>query len=318
MIQPRFNNLFKNFFGSRMIVADVVELKQKSTYILPTKAGFLLVGVIILMMIAATNYQNNLAFLLTFLILSIGLVSILFTFKNLQGLIFKFGAVESVYLGETLPIKIHLTSQNKQNHYTIGTGFSKKENYYIDVVEGQDNQVIIPIKPNKRGWFELPRIMATSSFPFGLLRVWTWFRFASPILVYPKPIEPPIGEAVQGEDEQEGSTKSSGNDDLYGLKTYQAGDPISRIDWKALARERGLFSKEFVAYQSQDLVFDWEDFPAIEKELRLSYLCYLVLEASKANYDYSLKLPDVKIAKNSGDTHKYKCLKALALYGEEK
>lgn len=300
-----------------MIVADTVKLQQKSTYILPTKAGFLMVGIIVLMMIAATNYQNNLAFLLTFLILSIGLVSILFTFKNLQGLVFKLGAVDNIFAGDTLQIKIQLASQSKQNHFTIGTGFSKNDIYYIDVISGVENQVVIPIKASQRGWFELPRIMATSSFPFGLLRVWTWFRFASPVLIYPKPIEPPMEGKSDGDDEQEGATKSSGNDDLYGLKTYQAGDPISRIDWKALARERGLFSKEFVAYQSQDLIFDWDDFPSTEKELRLSYLCYLIAQASKANYEYSLRLPENKITKNNGDTHKQKCLEALALFGVE-
>ncbi len=309
----------RQFFGNRMPIADTVKLQQKSTYILPTSAGFLLVGIILLMMIAATNYQNNLAFLLTFLILSLGLVSILFTFKNLQGLIFKIGIVESVFAAQMLQVNIHLSSQSKQNHFTIGTGLSASSVYFTDVVRDQDNQIIIPIPSQHRGWFKLPRIMATSSFPFGLLKVWTWFQFASPVLIYPKPVEPPV-KAEQGgyDDEEEGATKVSGSDDLYGLKTYQAGDPISRIDWKALARERGLFSKEFVAYQSQDLVFDWSDFPTAEKELRLSYLCYLVVEASQCHYEYSLRLPENYIGKDSGEQHKKKCLEALALFDFEK
>jgi uncharacterized protein (DUF58 family) len=308
----------RQFFGNRMPIADTVKLQQKSTYILPTRAGFLLVGIILLMMIAATNYQNNLAFLLTFLILSLGLVSILFTFKNLQGLIFKIGMVESVFASQMLQVCIHLSSQSKQNHFTIGTGLSDSSVYFTDVLSEHDNQIIIPIQSQYRGWFKLPRIMATSSFPFGLLKVWTWFQFATPVLIYPKPIEPPVKAEQGGYDEEEGATKVSGSDDLYGLKNYQAGDPISRIDWKALARERGLFSKEFVAYQSQDLVFDWSDFPTVEKELRLSYLCYLVVEASKCNYEYSLRLPETYIPKDSGEQHKKKCLRALALFELEK
>lgn len=308
----------RQFFGNRMPIADTIRLKQKSTYILPTRAGFLLVAIILLMMIAATNYQNNLAFLLTFLILSLGLVSILFTFKNLQGLIFKIGLVESVFAGQKLQVNIHLSSQSKLNHFTIGTGVSASQVYFCDVLTEQDNRIVIPINSEHRGWFRLPRIMATSSFPFGLLRVWSWFQFASPVLVYPTPIEPPVKSDQVGYDEEEGATKISGNDDLYGLKTYQAGDPISRIDWKALARERGLFSKEFVAYQSQDLVFDWNDFPATDKEKRLSYLCYLVVEASKCNYEYSLRLPEKYIQKDAGEQHKKQCLDALALFDTKK
>jgi len=301
-----------------MPIADTVKLQQKSTYILPTRAGFLLVGIIALMVIAATNYQNNLAFLLTFLILSLGLVSILFTFKNLQGLIFKLGIVESVFASQMLRVTIHLSSQSKQNHFTIGTGVSDSSVYFSNVLTKRDNQVIIPIQSHQRGWFQLPRIMATSSFPFGLLKVWSWFQFATPVLIYPKPIEPPAAAKQGRQDEEEGVTKASGSDDLYGLKTYQAGEPISRIDWKAFARERGLFSKEFVAYQSQDLVFDWNDFPNTEKELRLSYLCYLVVEASKCNYEYSLRLSEKLIPKDCGEQHKRKCLEALALFQSER
>ena len=92
---------------------------------------------------------------------------------------------------------------------------------------------------------------------------------------------------------------------------------MSRIDWKALARERGLFSKEFVAYQSQTLVFDWDDFPATEEELRLSYLCFLVVDASKNNYEFSLRLAGTSIANSSGNHHTKQCLEALALFGLE-
>jgi len=307
----------KKIFGNRMQIADTIRLRQKSTYILPTKAGFLLAGVVVLMMIAATNYQNNLAFLLTFLVVSVGLVSMLFTFKNLQGLIFKLGLAESVFAGKRLQVNVHLSSQEKQNHFTIGTGFSKSDIYFIDVLADLDNQVIVSIKTEQRGWFDIPRLMVTSNFPFGLFRIWAWIKFASPTLIYPKPIEPPIkGSQGNSDDEQQQENNlSSGNEDLYGLKTYQVGEPISRIDWKAVARERGLFTKEFVAYQSQNLVFDWNDFPSTEKELRLSYLCYLVIEASQSNFEYALRLPENNISINSGETHKRNCLDALALYG---
>ena len=298
-----------------MPIADTIKLQQRSTYILPTKAGMLMVTIVMLMMIGATNYQNNLAFLLTFMIASIGLVSILFTFNNLQGLLFKTGATKSVYAGDSLTVIARVISQSNQSHMTIGAGFNKRELFFVDVDGVNGNQISLPIIASKRGWFYLPRIMATSSFPFGLLRVWTWFKFASPVLIYPRPIEPPVNGDRTGDDEDDGESSIRGVEDLYGLKTYQPGDSISRIDWKALARERGLFTKEFVSYQSQDFVFDWNDFSATAEELRLSYLCYLVKEASQCNYEYSLKLPNISIDKNSGDSHQLKCLRALAMYG---
>lgn len=300
-----------------MPIADTIKLQQRSTYILPTKAGMFMAAIVTLMMIGATNYQNNLAFLLTFMIASIGLVSILVTFINLQGLVFKLGPLTSVSVGEYLQITPQVYSQSGRSHMTIGAGFSKDELYFLDIDGEKGNRFLLVLKATQRGWLYLPRIMATSSFPFGLLKVWSWFKFASPILIYPRPIEPPAGNEQQGSDEDESQSATSGVDDLYGLKTYQAGDPISRIDWKAVARGRGLFSKEFVSYQSQDFVFDWNEFGSVDDELKLSYLCYLVREASRANFEYALKLPNLTINKNSGEEHKTTCLQALALYGED-
>lgn len=303
------------WFGSRMLVADKVSLEQRSTYILPTKAGFLMFAVIILMMIGATNYQNNLAFLLTFLIAAIGLVSILFTFKNLQGLIFSKGQALSVCMGEEVFVNVLVQSQSQASHHTIAISFEEQSCYYCDVNNPNGTTVSLSIMTNHRGWFYLPRIKVSSDFPFGLLGVWSWFKFSTPILIYPKPIEPSLAMSSGNFDEDEGQQVVSGIDDLYGLKTYQSGDPVSRIDWKALARERGLFTKEFVSYQNNDLVFSWNDFISIDDELRLSYLTHLIIAASKSNLEYSLIMPSQKIDKNSGELHRRQCLELLALYG---
>ena len=317
MITHIFQNKFKTWFGKRMPVADRIELRQRSTYILPSKAGIFLLGVILLMLIGSTNYQNNLAFLLTFLTASIGLVSMILTFKNLQGLVFRLGKIESVFSGDRLIIPVKVSCRFKQAHFTIGCGISKSSLFYVDLAKEEANSFELKVDTTKRGWFSFPRIMTTSSYPFGLFSVWSWFRFSSQILIYPKPIEPPFKGSDANKSEEDGDNKVLGSDDLYGLRCYQSGDPLSRIDWKALARERGLFSKEFVAYQSQNLEFDWDDFSAVEQELRLSYLCYLVEEASKFNYQYSLILPHLKIAVNSGEMHRNSCLEALACYGAE-
>ena len=310
-------NYFKAFFGSRMPVSDKIVLQQRSTYILPTKAGFLMLGIILLMMVAATNYQNNLAYILTFLTASIGLVSILFTFKNLQGLSFKIGTCESVCVGERLLLSVHVKSQSHQSHSTIGVGVDSKELSYINVSSQDANRVSIGLAAEQRGWLTLPRLMATSSFPFGLLKAWAWFRFSTPILIYPKPVEPPAFSGINDTSELEENAMKRGVEDLYGLKTYQPGEPISRIDWKALAREKGIFTKEFVDYQSQELVFQWNDFKQAGDEDILSYLCFLVLKASESNFDYALNLPGRSIPKNSGAAHLTDCLRALGSYGQK-
>ncbi len=300
-----------------MPVSDSVALEQRSTYILPTKAGLFLSGVLLLMMIGATNYQNNLAFMLTFLTASIGMVSIIFTFKNLQGLRFKKGQTDSVCAGEKLHLKINVESQVKQTHLAIGIGLSKDDTYYSDFSPNSSNQIEIAIPTRKRGWLELPRLIATTQFPFGLLRAWAWFKFSSPVLIYPQPICPPSESGASQTSDEENAELDRGQEELYGLKNYQQGDPISRIDWKAVAREKGIFTKDFVDYQSKDTIFSWNDYSGYPQENILSYLCYLVIEASQDHKEFALELPSQTITNNSGDAHLRKCLIALATFGTE-
>ncbi len=314
MLEPFIKNKLNKWFGKRMPISDSINLEQKSTYILPTGAGFLLLLIVLLMIIAATNYQNNLAFLLTFLIVSIGLVSIIISFKNLQGLNLNLVEAQSVFLEDKLTIKIQCKSQFEQNHFTIGLGVSNKKLCYFDIKKEQPFDLILTIDTTYRGWVKLPKLIASSRFPFGLFNIWSWFQFESLILVYPKAIKPPEMATQGNSDDENGSKKSIGGDELFGLKDYQAGDLVSRIDWKALAREKGLLTKEFVTLQSQDLAFDWHDYVNVNGELRLSYLCFLVVAASKKNVSFSLNLPTKYFAINHGEQHKQTCLLALATY----
>ncbi|PCI73424.1 MAG: hypothetical protein COB38_00750 [Gammaproteobacteria bacterium] len=304
-----------------MQIADRIVLEQRSTYILPTKAGFLLMLIILLMMIASTNYQNNLAFLLTFLICSIGIVSIVFTFKNLQGLAFEFAKNQSVFAGEELNFNFHVSSQSGLPHLGIAVGFDKKSLFYLDLPSSDGKPYtkkifILPIKAVKRGWFLVPKIVTTSCFPFGLLKVWSWFKFKSAILIYPQPIEPdenvlnPIAN-----DKGDSNNQSNNVDSEYdGIRAYKVGDPISRVDWKATAKEQGMYIKSFTSMSVNESAFNWDDFSNVEKELRLSYLCYLVLIANSQKQAFSLSLPGQFINKDSGEHHLKKCLSTLALF----
>ncbi len=305
----------RKWFGNRMPVGREIKLSQKSTYIWPTRTGYLIIFVLFLMLVGATNYQNNLAFMLTFLLVGIGLVSIIFTFKNLQGIIFTALPVDEVFVGQVVKIPVSLSSAQKRSHFTIGVGENDKSCQYTDVSEHQFSQLQVEFSAKKRGHFVLPRLMATSEFPFGWLRTWAYFRFDIPVIIYPLPEEPePQAYLNSGHQTDEGESVP-GSEDLSGLAVYQPGDSLSKVDWKAFARERGMFVREFSNYQSKDYCFNWHDFVGVTDELRLSYLTHLVLEAAKQCVSYSLVLPGKTIGFQSGYSHRQNCLRSLALYG---
>ncbi|WP_185964300.1 DUF58 domain-containing protein [Aliikangiella marina] len=291
-------------------------LSQRSTYILPTGLGFFMGLILLLMLVGATNYQNNLAFLLTFLVAGIGLVSMIFTYQNIQGIQFSLINPGEVFVGETLPLPISLRSINRTKHFSIGIGLDKKNVSLVDVPDDNYVTLKVDVKAVNRGRLELPRITVMSVFPFGWLRTWAYFRFDTDIIVYPEPLEPARLDTQNWGQESEEGSRVEGSEDLYGLKPYQDGEPLTRVDWKSYARERGMFIREFAAHESADLCLNWEDFPGVDNETRLSYLTYMVLEASSNQLNFSLELPDKFVEYGEGDEHRKKCLKALALFGE--
>ena len=63
-----FRKRFQQWFEARLPLTDSMLLNQRNVYILPTKAGWMMVVTLLVLLVASINYQLNLGYLLTFLI----------------------------------------------------------------------------------------------------------------------------------------------------------------------------------------------------------------------------------------------------------
>ena len=93
---------------SRAPLAKSLQLSQRNTYVFPTRYGFMLLLTIILMGVGATNYQNNLMLLLSYLCLSIMLLTLFYTHQNFARLALK-----------ALPVKPFHADKEGQLHLRI-------------------------------------------------------------------------------------------------------------------------------------------------------------------------------------------------------
>jgi len=109
---------------------------------------------------------------------------------------------------------------------------------------------------------------------------------------------------------------SSGSDDFIGLRQYREGDTPRQINWKRYAREQGLHTNLFTASTVKSHWLEWDSLPGMGTEERLSSLCRGVVDASELQREYGLRLPGVEIKPASGESHRHRCLAALALFGE--
>jgi len=285
------------------------------------------------MLIAATNYQNSMAFLLTFTLASLGFNVIIQTYRNLTGINIRTKAADAIFAGQTLEIPIIVSSTEDKDHFSVGFGSRTEVQKILDIPAGGSKETSIRVLPEDRGWYSPGRLYTVTSYPLGLLRVWSWFQFKQRYLVYPAPVDP--GKVIQNAtgkiDNQQGEM-GVGNEDFSGIRSYRRGDPMRKIHWRAYAREQGLHTMEFVEPEGRSLVLDYERFAGIEPELRLSWLCFLVLppanfsilwafatapKAESSGERYGLKLPGTLIEPDHGSKHRQHCLQVLALYGQE-
>lgn len=85
---------------------EAVTLGYSRIFILPTAQGLLFAAMAAVMLVGAANYNNNLAFLLAFLLIATGLVALVQTYQNLAGMTLRPSRCPPVFCGETARFEI--------------------------------------------------------------------------------------------------------------------------------------------------------------------------------------------------------------------
>ncbi|MFO7862062.1 MAG: DUF58 domain-containing protein [Desulfosalsimonas sp.] len=307
---------FEKFLNPTSIRHLPWTVTRKNTYILPTRHGLMFLLVLAAMLAGSINYNNNLGFLLVFLLGSMAVVSMVHTHRNLMGLKILSVSARPVFAGETA-VFIFLISPEGYRRNGLEFFFERPRSAIENLTGDAEARILVRAAAPKRGLLAPDPLTVSTCFPLGLFYAWTRVGLNCFCTVYPKPIAAPFefNEITEGGTNQDTAPVLSGTDDFLGLKVYQPGDPVRRISWKTLSRGQGLFSKEFAGRGGNRPVFDYEQMTGRDTETRLSQLCDLVRRAAAANMEYGLNLPGYFIAPDRGREHRHRCLKTLAQFG---
>ena len=302
----------------RIPPAPNVRLDQRRIFIMPTAVGMTYVMALLLMLVAAINYQNSLAYGLTFLLGSVFVVAILHTWRNLAGLELQAGGAEASFLGEPARLRVRLESRGRM-YQAVSIGWPKSSLQRVDVPAGGTCEVELNLPSESRGWLRPGRLRVESRFPLGILVAWSWVDLQLSALVYPRPRQGHLPQAgASGGQVQEGiRAMGAGIDDYQGLRPWQPGDSRNRLNWKAYSRGQGLLIKDFTALAGQEALLDFDALDG-DLESRLSLLCYQVLSLSADQQPFALRLGATVIDANAGADHRNRCLRELALFGQSR
>lgn len=313
-------------FFSKLLVMNVpmtslageTTLTRRGLYMLPTRHGWMLAAVLLVLLLAAINYGNSLAYGLTFLLAAVANVSMLSTDRNLLRLRVRAGACVPVFAGETAVFRVHLMNDAGRARFGVALMLDKEEVARTDVAAGASSTVELRVPARHRGWVAMPPFHFNTRFPLGIL--YSWSRrlvFEERCLVYPCPSGPWTWRAQAAAEVAVSARAVAGGDDFSGTREYRPGDSPRQIDWKSAARGRGLLTKEFATGVADTLWFDLARIPAADIETRLSMICRAVIDAEQAGLKYGLRLGATRLDPDSGETHEHRCLRALATYGKE-
>lgn len=316
MVGPR--NLgrasWNNWLTRRIPKQSIVTLNQRRLFIFPSAAGLAFLALQVLLLLVAINYQNNLIYGLVFLFGTVLVVTIHLTFMNLHGLTLKAAGGAPIFLGERGAVRFELICAQR-SRWSVGYGWQRAD--LRTQLAGLDRKTLeLPITHDRRGRFNAPRFYLETRYPFGLIRCWSWVELTSSTLVYPRPVPPPADERIVPEN-ADGATfrRATSGDELWELKPYERGEPLKHLHWLSVAKGFDPSIKvmgESVGTGSNSI--DFEDYPGVDTELRLSWLCFRILEASSLGQKFALKLLTIEQTMGSGIAHRDQALEALSLF----
>lgn len=301
------------FVSGEKAIDTPVTLNHRRIFILPTQRGLGFVLLITVLLLIAFVYNNNLAYMLAFLLASIFFVTILHSYKALARLVVQKGRSKAVFAGEAAGFDIHINNPTDMQRHQLQIAL--QDRLSLTLQAQSTAHITLYSITQKRGWHEAGTVKLSSTYPLGLFRAWSPIRFDLKALVYPKPahLEIPFPHTPSTQAQQGFSRK--GGDDFSGLQEYQSGDSIKHIHWKAFAKGLGLFSKQYGGeHSSEEIWLDYDLAPGHNIEERLSQLCRWVVDAEQAGISYGFALPGLKLSPDNGLAHYRKCLEALALF----
>ena len=304
------------WLAKRLPSSREITFNQRRIFIVPSKTALALFATITVLLLLAINFQNALVYAVSFWLVALVVINILYTWRNLAGLTLRAVGIEPCFAGENAVVEWELVCPADQQRLAIVLTWPEQDSAQVNVLANHTQRIKLTHATTQRGWFYPPRLHITTRYPTGLVVAWSYFQADMRGLVYPAPAENPTTAAGHRATTTVGGAEvPNGSSEFGGIRAYREGDSPKHVHWKKYAQTGKLYTRAFVDYASHEQWLDWDALTMPGVEVRLAHLCSRVLALHAEQSTFGLRLPGVVIAPSKGKAHKQQCLRALALFG---
>ncbi len=280
------------WLSKRFRVAGQTRLNQSKILIFIFGQGYVYVALILISFMAGINYANNLILGFCFLIAAILWMSFYITFKQLHELDIEIIYPEVGQLEQHVGLQLHIT----QPHAALRYLKIQADGLTQTLAVQQSQQVLqLYFYPQQRGYFEFPTIKIYSSYPFGLVRAWSYLYLSQGVWIAPK-----VDHLTQLS-QQHAHSNSDELEEFRELRHFVDGDAIQLVSWKHAAQGQGLLVKVFDHQQDQQHIhIDYVHIAAANHEQKLSIMMAMLERCEQCQCGYRLSLPKAQLPFGQG------------------
>lgn len=299
-------------------------------------AGFILL--ILGVGFGAINTGNNLLYLVLSMCCSFLVVSGILSELTLKKITVQGILPATVYAQDYFPLTLKATNHKKRfSSYSLRisllpgreSSFAAEEEpamYLFHLPAGKSLEKSVMIRACKRGYLQFRRCQVATSFPFGFFIKFKFIKLSNDCesIVFPEIHPVHLPDPSSASNEEQGIIRHDG-EEIYALKEYREGDPLSAVHWKSSAKTGDLRIKEFSSggKQSFTIFLNLEDAQTgtpVENTLmeqRVSEAASLAYHLIRRGDEVSLKTPGHQIPSVNAPQHLEEIMTFLAFVGLE-
>jgi uncharacterized protein (DUF58 family) len=282
--------------------------KRARIYIMPTRMGGYLNGLIFLMLLLSVGYGNNLLLIFTLFLFGLNLIWVIQTHFHLHALRVDSVTVNDGFALENSIVEIFWRKTPDVPHKWNFKLFAENVDLKLDVLENSHTKSISQIIFPKRGVWCFQHLMISSEMPFGLYKAWIYLPINAKAHAYPAKLkDPPIINIDSTFNDGDIATSRPGPHDVWNLGPYQ-GESSRRISWKHYARTGELVVKEGEEFSKAVVHFR---LPLLKdnKEFILSKIATQMIQCSMSDIPFSFEKKSASLTSQ----HLTDCLRELSL-----